>query len=204
MGRKLRHDYAKIREEYVTGDNDVTLLSLAKKHDMNAANLRRRAAGRRGRNNEQVEAPWTDQRTQYRNSVAAQTREKVGEREAEIRARHINLAKGMQTLAGRRLKELMQKTEWVEIEDPVTHEKHRERAPSGHRELDVTEARLWLKDATEMERKASGMETEVRERVESELGRALEKLEAALTPDEYRRVLLVLAATGDGSATQVH
>ena len=119
-----RYDWHLIREEYVEGTNDVTLESLAAKDNAPVLGTIK---------NRSSKEDWPALRRQYRDLVVTKSREKASTLEAEIRTRHIKLARAMQSKAERRLLEL---------------------SPA---ELDATELRLYLKDAADIERRAAGI-----------------------------------------------
>lgn len=125
MPRK-KYDWDKIRTEYISGDDHTTLEALCSMHGCSIDTIKRRSS----------KENWVDQRTQYRHRVATKTQQKAAAKEAEIRVRHMQIARAMQEKALRKL---------------VTVD------PSG---LSMSELRHWIRDATEIERKAAGIPDE--------------------------------------------
>ena len=76
---------------------------------------------------------WTEQRQQYRHQVATKTRAKASTREAEVRTRHIRLSHAMMKIAMKRLATI----------DPE--------------DMTISELRLFIKEAADIERKAVGI-----------------------------------------------
>ena len=120
--------WEQVREEYVAGPDELTLAVLAAHYGVAVETVCRHAAAEK----------WAAQRVQHRHTVAIRGREKATTSEAEIRVRHIGIAKLMQAKAIARLRTL----------DPE--------------KMDLSEVRHYLRDATEIERRAAGIPDEVR------------------------------------------
>jgi len=133
MGRR-RLPWSEIRDAYVMGDETVTLVVLAQRYSCSLDWIKKRSA----------KEDWPRQQRMFQARVSEQVRAKVLADQVEIRARHINVAKLMMALANQKLSKLLKS-------------KSRDGEPDGHEALDVTEMRLLLKDAAEIERKAAGI-----------------------------------------------
>ena len=81
---------------------------------------------------------WITERLQHRHRVVTKTLEKAGSLQAEVRARQLGIAKAMYSKAFEALKAM----------DPA--------------KMDMTEIRLYLASAADIERKAAGIQDEVR------------------------------------------
>lgn len=119
--------WEQVREEYVAGPDELTLEVLSAHYGVSPDTMRHHAS---------VEK-WAEQRVQHRHTVAIKGREKASTSEAEIRVRHIGIAKLMQAKAIARLRTL----------DPE--------------KMDLSEVRHYLRDATEIERRAAGIATDL-------------------------------------------
>lgn len=91
-----RYDWPKIRNEYVTGSDTLTLESLAKKYGPVIGSVRRRSS----------QEQWAEERAEYREAVARKTRQQITAREVSVRVRHQQIARALQEKAVRRLKQL--------------------------------------------------------------------------------------------------
>lgn len=168
------YDWGLIRDEYAAGGDDVTLELLTEKYGCYPTTMRNRA-GREG---------WGDMRRQFRDKVAAKTAEKASSKEAEIRARHIGMAKLLMEKAIRGLKAL----------DPD--------------DLSPSEFRLYIKDAAEIERKAAGIpdahevKAIISEKLSNEVEAFIEELESKLPPEIMGRVIAALTDHPEAAGTE--
>lgn len=121
-----RHDWAYYREKYVIGSNDVTFESIASEPGApHLTTIKKRAA---------VEN-WVGQRAAYRHQTATKTLELASTTEAEVQARHIQIAKALQSKAIQRLQSM-------DVDA-----------------LDASELRQYLVAATDIERKVLGIDS---------------------------------------------
>lgn len=88
-----RYDWPKIRDEYVTGDDTVTLEILAARHGPVYETVARRSS----------KEGWVAQRQMYRDESSRKTRERLLAREVNTRVRHQQTAQQMQKAALRRM-----------------------------------------------------------------------------------------------------
>jgi len=87
------YDWPKIRDEYVTGDDTVTLETLAASHGPVFETVARRSS----------KEGWVEQRRLFRDESSRKTRERLLAREVNIRVRHQQTAQQMQKAALRRM-----------------------------------------------------------------------------------------------------
>lgn len=87
--KRPRYDWEQIRDEYVAGSDEVTLESVAKKHDVSFMTTRLRS----------MREKWAEQRKQFRNMAQTKTLEKASTTEAEIRVRQMGISKYLSTRA---------------------------------------------------------------------------------------------------------
>jgi|GEM_PF-4320226 len=123
-----RVDWSAIELEYVTGPQSVTIRAIAEQYGLDPSSVMRRS----------TRCKWVAKREEFRRQVAIRAQEKLVERQADLRARHVSIAKMMQAKALNKLTAL----------DPNT--------------LDNSEVRHYLRDAAEIERRAVGVPEEVR------------------------------------------
>lgn len=177
MGAPRKIDWSVPREEFVTGPDTVTIWHLAEKHGVRRETMSRR---------KQAE-DWDGQRAQYRHQVVTKAREKASSYEAQRLNTILNVAKAMRGLAMQQLEKLRAprkvKIDGKEVEHPSRLES----------EMSTMEVRQWLLSAAALEEKAIGSEQEVEIRLRGELSVALEALRQGLSPEEYRKVLGILA-----------
>lgn len=120
----MRYDWELIRDQYVTGADEITLENLAAGEGSPSINTLKKRSAAEG---------WTDLRAQYRHQACTKTWETASTDEAEVRARHIRIARDMQEKALAALEKL----------EPE--------------ELSSTELRQYLVTACDIERKAMGI-----------------------------------------------
>ena len=123
---KAKHNWANIRHQYITGQNDVTLEYLSNQPDAPALTTLKKRSAREN---------WSKEREIYRHQVSTKLRQKATVSEAEVAAQQLQDARLM------RAKALASLERFTEID------------------LDPKEARMYLKEAAEIERKALGMDT---------------------------------------------
>lgn len=80
-----RYDWTALRDRYVMGDE--TLEQIADAPDTPAWQTLRHRSRAEG---------WPDQREQYRHTVSTKTRERASTQAAEVRARHVRIARAVQ------------------------------------------------------------------------------------------------------------
>lgn len=172
-----------LRDEYVTGDDHVTHQTLATKHGVSRETVARHAG----------KEAWSDQRAQYRHQVSLKTQDRASTREAEIRARQVQVARTVTGIALEQLKKLNTPVE-------VTRDGVVKLLPSPlEKEMTVGQVRLWIESGMRLEREALGVSEEVELRLRGELEAALQRLREALPPDVYEQVLSVIASAKPGS-----
>lgn len=142
---KRKYNWSALRDLYVMGDDEVTLEWMASQKDSPAVGTLKDKSSK---------GDWPEQRRQYRDQVTTKARGRASTSEAELRVRHIKIAKALQAKALKRLQVL------------------------DINELSPSELRLYLKDATEIERKAAGIpdltvmnEHEIDDAIRTELAR---------------------------------
>jgi hypothetical protein len=128
-------DWELIRDEYITGSDTVTVRSLAHKHGVDQATV----SGHSKREQ------WVALRQAHRQRVASKARESVITAQAGIRKRQMELGQRMQELGRTAMAQLAKRVKNADGTDRVVIE------------LDATEARLFIKDGSEIERKAAGI-----------------------------------------------
>lgn len=104
---------------------------------------------------------WASQREAYRHKVATKTQDRVSSTEAEATARHVQISKQLQGIALSRIKDAQESKE----------------------KIPLSEVRLWLKDALEIEREALGL-NQPSIQIQREV-----KLQLAAILDAFRRYL---------------
>jgi hypothetical protein len=90
-----RYDWTGIRDRYVTGDEPLE--RIAEDPDMPAWNTLRKRSSAEG---------WVEQRDQYRHNVSTKTRERASTQAAEVRARHVRIARAVQAKGLEALRDL--------------------------------------------------------------------------------------------------
>jgi len=125
-GRK--YDWDSIGNEYICGPDEVTQAFLCEKYGCATVTIANRAS----------KEDWTGRRIEYRNKVNMKIQKKAITQEAELRSRHIKVAKLMMRKAYRKLLKVL---------------------PD---DFEMNELRLWMKDASDIERKAAGIPDVIR------------------------------------------
>lgn len=160
-----RYDWGAIRDEWVAGSDEITHRTLGDKYGVAVATIGRRASSEN----------WTDQRSSYRHQVVIKTRDRASTKEAEVRVRHIGIAKLLMIPAIEKLKTL----------EPG--------------DLSNIELLRFLNSATEIERKAAGIpeaheiEGIVQVKLSNEVEAFIEDLESKLPPEVMEKVLDALS-----------
>lgn len=124
--------------------------------------------------NRAAKEKWTEQKEAYKYKTAIKTQERVTTTEAEVTARHVQISKQLQGIALQRLKQAQENKEKISLSD----------------------ARVWLKDALEIEREALGLNqptAQIQREVKLQLKVILDELRANLQPTTLAEVERVLA-----------
>jgi hypothetical protein len=187
---RSKADWEQVKTEYITGDEAVTLETVAKKHEVAAATVRRRAAKEK----------WTVLRAQYRQQVTAKLLETTTIAEVEARIQHLEIGKNMVRLANAHLLRLTsQRRKKVVVKGPDGKDVEIEEVlpPLANDQATLDEVRRWFVSGVSIQREALGIEELVKIRVEGEIKEALRTLEAVLTQEEYLKVLNGLRGVQD-------
>ena len=117
---------------------------------------------------------WTEQRLAYRHKTATKTQDRVSSTEAEVTARHVRISQQLQGIALQRLKQAQESNEKIALSD----------------------VRLWLKDALEVEREALGLNhptVQIQREVKLQLKVILDEFRRNLQPAELAAVEVAMA-----------
>jgi hypothetical protein len=125
-----KHDWIKIRTEFVTGPITLTLDKVAKNNGVTPCVLRLRAAKEK----------WTQERKRYHTKLATEAEKIATKTQAKRLARQLTIADSMKALGAEALRRTIKDFDG-----------------DAARRLNLDELRLLIKDATEIERRALGM-----------------------------------------------
>lgn len=125
-----RYDWVKIRDEYIVGDDSVTLEALSRKHGCHMSRLKARCSAE----------TWVERRVQHRDRVSTKVLARAADFEASHRAEMIRQAQEMQKLG------------MLSLERHLANIQHDPEAA-----IEVEQTRLLLKDGAEMIRRALGI-----------------------------------------------
>jgi len=187
-----RYQWEQIRTEYVTGGDDVTHATLIAKYGCAASLLKKHS----------VLQHWTQDRREYREMTRRETLRVSAHNEAEMRVRHIQAAKQLQGIAMTQLRRKMQPHE-VRERNAEGVEQTRIVPPEIESEMSTGEIRAWIKDGIALERAASGVDDEIKARVEAEVEGMFDQLRAELPIETYQQVLKALATHVDSQPDRV-
>ena len=124
--------------------------------------------------NRAAKEKWTDQKEAYKYKTAIKTQERVTTTEAEVTARHVRISQQLQGIALQRLKQAQESNEKIALSD----------------------VRLWLKDALEVEREALGLNhptVQIQREVKLQLKVILDEFRRNLQPTELAAVEMAMA-----------
>jgi hypothetical protein len=142
-----RYNWEAIRDEYVAGDDSVTLDSLAAKYGCNPTTIR----------NHSRKGEWGSQRRLYRDRVTIKVRERASIDEAEARAKLSKVGQGMLLLGGQTIQRCLSETKGQTIQvvcpDCGLQFKHKHQVSA----LSADDARKMIATATDTISKAHGI-----------------------------------------------